>query len=292
VVFFETTHATTATLIANGGTNGGEGGTVSFGDQSYGDTARVEVFGNGLMEDATTHSKALTIGSLEGDGIVTLNHDHPLSVGGNNMSTTFSGLLQNPSGGAGSLTKTGSGTLTLTGANTYTGQTMVGAGTLAIGNASGSATGTGLVYINIGTLGGSGIVGGPLTIGSGNNGSATLAPALGGSQPTTLTANSTLTFQSNGIYACTFTASKSKASADEVVAKGVTITPGATFDLTGTDSLKEGSVLTIISNTSKTPISGTFSNLADGTILNVNGQNLQASYEGGDGNDLTLTVVP
>jgi len=33
-----------------------------------------------------------------------------------------------------------------------------------------------------------------------------------------------------------------------------------------------------------------FSNLPDGAIVNVNGNNLQASYEGGD--DLTLTVVP
>ena len=28
-----------------------------------------------------------------------------------------------------------------------------------------------------------------------------------------------------------------------------------------------------------------------GAIVNVNGNNLQASYEGGDGNGLTLTVV-
>ena len=50
-------------------------------------------------------------------------------------------------------------------------------------------------------------------------------------------------------------------------------------------------MLNVISNTSANPISGTFNNLADGGIVNVNG-NLQASYEGGDGNDLTLTVVP
>jgi hypothetical protein len=48
----------------------------------------------------------------------------------------------------------------------------------------------------------------------------------------------------------------------------------------------------VISNTSVNPISGTFSNLADGAIVNVKGNNLQASYTGGDGNDLTLTVVP
>jgi hypothetical protein len=46
------------------------------------------------------------------------------------------------------------------------------------------------------------------------------------------------------------------------------------------------------SNTSADPITGTFSNLPDGAIITINGNNLQANYSGGDGNDLTLTVVP
>jgi hypothetical protein len=50
--------------------------------------------------------------------------------------------------------------------------------------------------------------------------------------------------------------------------------------------------LPVISNTSASRIAGTFSNLPGGAIVNVNGNNLQASYAGGDGNDLTLTVVP
>jgi hypothetical protein len=45
-------------------------------------------------------------------------------------------------------------------------------------------------------------------------------------------------------------------------------------------------------NTAATPIDGTFANLTDGSIITIHGNNLQASYEGGgDGNDLTLTVV-
>jgi hypothetical protein len=75
-----------------------------------------------------------------------------------------------------------------------------------------------------------------------------------------------------------------------VVANGVTINSGATVALRGqtTGALTQGMV---IRNTSADPISGTFSNLADGAIVTINGNNLQASYEGGDGNDLTLTVV-
>ncbi|MGH8095420.1 MAG: hypothetical protein ACREIF_18460, partial [Chthoniobacterales bacterium] len=74
---------------------------------------------------------------------------------------------------------------------------------------------------------------------------------------------------------------------------GVTVNSGASFNLSGTTkgTLTSGLILTVISNTSANPISGTFSNLADGAIVSVNGNNLQASYEGGDGNDLTLTVL-
>ena len=56
--------------------------------------------------------------------------------------------------------------------------------------------------------------------------------------------------------------------------------------------MKRGLVLTLLGNTSANPISGAFNNLADGAIVTINGNNLQADYEGGDGNDLTLTVVP
>jgi autotransporter-associated beta strand protein len=55
-----------------------------------------------------------------------------LTAGGNNASTTYSGVMS----GAGGVTKTGTGTWTLTGTNTYTGTTTVSAGILAV---SGSA---------------------------------------------------------------------------------------------------------------------------------------------------------
>jgi hypothetical protein len=79
-----------------------------------------------------------------------------------------------------------------------------------------------------------------------------------------------------------------------VIANGVTINSGATIALSGQTrgALTLGMVLTLISNMSTGPISGTFSNLRDGGIVTINGNNFQTSYEGGDGNDLTLTVVP
>jgi hypothetical protein len=56
--------------------------------------------------------------------------------------------------------------------------------------------------------------------------------------------------------------------------------------------LPVGTVFTAINNTSATPISGTFTNLPDGSTVFAGGKNCQVSYEGGDGNDLTLTVLP
>jgi len=72
---------------------------------------------------------------------------------------------------------------------------------------------------------------------------------------------------------------------DQVIANGVTINNGAMIALSGQTrvALRQGRVLTLISNTSANPISGTFSNLPDGGIITINGNNLQASYTGGDG---------
>jgi hypothetical protein len=85
-----------------------------------------------------------------------------------------------------------------------------------------------------------------------------------------------------------------RAKSDQIAAKGVSIASGAQFILINEPQgqLRTGASFTIINNTAATPISGVFANLADGAIISVNGFNFQASYEGGDGNDLTLTAVP
>ncbi len=81
-------------------------------------------------------------------------------------------------------------------------------------------------------------------------------------------------------------------TADQVAAKGVTINSGATVTIgdLGSGTLTSGTVFTVINNTAATPIAGTFSNLADGSTLIVGSNTYKASYEGGNGNDLTLTV--
>ena len=293
-LFNDTGDAGNATLISNGSPGGGEGGLIQFASSSTGGTAQIQVSGNGSLDISGHNAPGLTTGSVEGDGLVFLGA-RKLTVGANNLSTTFSGVIQNggSSGGTGgSLAKTGTGTLTLSGANTYTGSTTVSAGTLLVSNGTGSGTGTGAVNVNAGTLGGRGIISGPLTIGTGNGPGATLAPAGGTTRQATLTSLSTLAFNADATYNYTLKAKANRSRADKVVAMGVTINSGATFafqaNVQGT--LQAGLVLTVIDNSSASPINGTFGNLPDGAVLTASGNNFQASYEGGDGNDLTLTV--
>ena len=52
-----------------------------------------------------------------------------------------------------------------------------------------------------------------------------------------------------------------------------------------------GSVFTLIDKTSGGAISGTFSNLSDNGTALLGGVSFHSSYSGGDGNNLTLSLV-
>ncbi len=295
ITFFGHASAGEAFLTANGGSGGGEGGAIFFQGKTTGGTANLSVFGNGQLDLSEHGPTLLTMGSLQGDGLVFLGGS-ALGVGSNNTSTTFSGLIQDGGvggGTGGSLSKVGSGTLTLSGANTYTGTTTVSGGTLKLINRTGSATGSGAVNVNSGTLGGPGTIAGPVTVGTGSGTGAFLAPATGGKKQATLTLQSGLTLNSDATYTCTFKARKNQARTDLVLANGITLN-NATLALSGQTQgrLRPGLTLTLLNNTSASPISGTFNNLPQDAIVDVNGNHFQASYTAGDGNDFTLTVVP
>jgi autotransporter-associated beta strand protein len=280
--------ANKSTLIADGCPEGA-GSDIIFDEQSLGGTARVELFGNGQL-DISPHRAPLTIGSVEGDGLIFLG-DSQLTVGSNSLSTAFSGIIQDggDSGGAGgSLGKTGSGTLTLSGASTYTGITTVSAGTLLVNNTTGSGTGTNTVMVSGGTLGGTGIISNAVAIGNGSGTTAFLAPGSGGIG--TFTIQKKLTFKADAVYECEI--DSGTATFDRVTAKGVKI-QGANFALIdlGTGTLTPGTVFTVIDNTAANAILGQFANLADGSTQTIGNNTYLVSYSGGSGNDLTLTVV-
>jgi hypothetical protein len=108
--FYDASSAGNAIIIANGATYDSGGGAIHFHDGSTGGTARVEVFDNGDL-DITDHQSGVMIGSIEGSGNISLRANN-LTVGTNNIDTSFSGMISNDDQG-GSLAKIGSGVLTL-----------------------------------------------------------------------------------------------------------------------------------------------------------------------------------
>jgi autotransporter-associated beta strand protein len=272
-----------ATLITHSGTNGGGGGYITFlaTDESE---ARFELLGGSLLASFSGNA-TLGVGSIEGTGLIQLE-GNMLITGANNLNTLFSGTIN-----GGSLTKVGNGTLTLSGANTYGGGTTIEGGNLVVNNRTGSATGGGPVQVNAGGLGGRGTIAGAVVVGEGSGLRAALVPRRRGGKPDTLTIQSQLTFNSDDVYRCKLDTKGGMAS--KVVANGVVINAAqfSLLDCCGL-SLPLGTVLNVIDNTSADPISGTFSNLPDGGTITAGSNTFQADYEGGDGNDLTLTVVP
>jgi autotransporter-associated beta strand protein len=178
-----------ATITTSAGAALDGNGTTFTGNASGGTSSHI-VNAGGLL-DISQANGGVTIGSLAGAGLVGLG-SNTLTVGANNQSTDFSGIIQNTGlagGGAAGLIKTGTGALTLSGTNTYTGATVVNAGTL---NVNGSIATSSAVTVNNGILGGNGTVANAVI----NSGGA-LAP---GNSIGTITVNGNLTFNSGSNY--------------------------------------------------------------------------------------------
>jgi outer membrane autotransporter protein len=186
--FFVSSTAGSATITTN------NGGDTAFFNNSTGGNARFIVNAGGMVDFSNStgplNNNQLSAGSIEGAGSINLGSNN-LTVGGNNLSTTFAGSLQD-FGVGGSLTKVGSGTLTLTGINTNTGTTDVSGGTLLV---NGSIAASSLARVNNGgTLGGAGTVGNTQV-----NSGGTFAPGSG-TPGTSIAVGGNLAFQSGAFY--------------------------------------------------------------------------------------------
>jgi len=128
-------HAIGSGLTINSGGTARLGG--SGGDQIY-QAVGVTLNSGGALD---LNGRSEGFDTLTGSGTVTNTAAATgiLTLGENNGSATFGGVLQDGAGTV-ALVKTGTGTLTLTGAETHTGGTTISAGTLQIGN--GGTTGS------------------------------------------------------------------------------------------------------------------------------------------------------
>jgi autotransporter-associated beta strand protein len=278
--FSNSTRADSATLIANGGTRGGDGGRIVFAEDSGGGTSRVEVFGNGNLDISSHNARGVTVGSIEGDGKVFLGANN-LSVGSNNRSTLFSGVVQDGGqngGSGGSLTKIGPGTLTLSGANTYIGPTTVNAGRLVVNGSITSA-----VTVNGGTLGGSGTTG-SITVNSGG----VLSP---GNSSGILHVAGNLSLALGSTYLVELNGPTAGTQYDQADVTGMVSLSDATLSVSLGFFPPIVTMFTIIDNDLNDPVSGMFNGLPEGGMFTASGESFTISYRSGDGNDVVLTAA-
>ena len=214
-------------------------------------------------------------GSLSGSGNVTLGGAVP-RIGNDGNSTTFTGVIS----GAGGVIKRGSGTQTFTGDNTYTGVTEIDVGTLII---NGSQPQSPAEVFSPGTLGGSGTVG-IITTSGGN-----IAP---GSSPGILTC-SNVTLNASAVFQVDLNGPVAGVNYDQLNVRGTNNLAGAVLsvNLNLTTPVGLSNELVIINNDGAEPITGTFAGYPDGTTVTGLGYKLLLHYNGGDGNDVSFTVI-
>ena len=218
------TKAGTGTLTLSGTNTYSGATTVSAGTLQAGSVGALSANSDFIVTSILNLGGfANSIGSLAGTGTVTnTGAAATLTAEGDNLSTTFSGVLQNGTGAL-ALTKTGTGTLTLTGTNTYTGGTTISAGTLQLGNATATGSITGNILDN-----------GILQFNRTDT-ALNLAGAISGTGSVVQTGLGTVTFSGNNTYSGVTTVSAGTLQAGSTTALSATsdFTVNATLKLNG-----------------------------------------------------------
>ncbi len=259
-----------------------DGAIVAFFDSASGGTARFITNAGGSFDISQLTTAGTTAGSIEGAGTYYLG-DKQLTVGGNNLSTTVSGIISDgtcgcfgPGGIGGSLVKVGTGSLTLSGINTYTGATTVNAGSLIV---DGSTALSSLTTVNAGgTLAGSGIVGNTAITGG------ILAPGSAGSAFGPLTVQGNLSFTA----ASTYMIQVSPANAGRTNVSGVATFGGATVNAVFVPGSYVDRQYTIVNATGG--VSGAFNSTVVSNLANIQST---LTYDGNNAYlNIALSFVP
>jgi fibronectin-binding autotransporter adhesin len=232
-------------------------------------------------------------GTLLASGSFTLSSNRGIAVGDTSTPSTggeidvaagatltYGGVIADNSGGSDSLTvgsDLNTGTLILSGANTYTGGTIVNAGTLEVDGSIQDVT-----VASDATLDGTGTVGTTTVNGT----------IHGGTDATTGTLTTDLSFGASGIFAARL---DSDVNYDQVVvAAGTVDLTNATLNLVLGASFSGASFDILVNNTGSA-ITGNFTYngaiLTEGSTLTVGSQQFTITYMGGGtGQDVVLTA--
>lgn len=232
-------------------------------------------FGGSLSFGTLTSA---TLGGLSGSQNLTLANASSasvaLTVGFNSQTTVFAGVL----GGSGRLIKSSSGTLTLTGASTYSGDTTVNGGTLAV---MGSLLNSNVV-VSAGKASGTG------TVRSIDLNGGVVAP---GSDFGTL-AISAGAILDDGILEVEL---NDGITVDQLRVTGGDVTLGADLNLSAEVSFNpsRGTIFVLVDNAGPGNTTGEFAGFPQGSMVMLNGLQLELQYGydfGGDGfaNDVVL----
>lgn len=232
------------------------------------DDASVTLTVSGLLEMNNFDD---LVGSIDGDGQVQTGDPPTLSVGFNDRSTTFGGVIRGP----GTVVKVGAGAWTLTGNNAYTGGTVLNGGTLLVNGSVGAVT------INAGaTLGGTGATG-PVTLAEG----AAISPA--GADAGILRVQD-LAFSAGSSYVVQLNGPNPGADYDQLDVAGSVSLNGATLSASLGFSPAPGDTFVIIQNDGADPVAGAFAGLPQGAPVEIGGVAFHIHYNAGDGNDVEL----
>jgi autotransporter-associated beta strand protein len=270
--------------------SGPTGLALTSNDDLSGKTfADLTIAGGGYTITGSTGVTLTVTGAIDASqasGSSTINPPVTLtaSPGTITVDNTTAGLVM---GGAvtaaNGLAKQGPGVLDLKGTNAITGTTTVTMGALLVDGKVGA------VAVDSGaTIGGSGTVGSiTATAGTVSPGdSSTLTGILTDTGPMTLTGSSNFDVTINGTTV--------RSQYDQVSAGGAVDLTGATLNVAVPSFVPTvGQQFTILHNTSGSPVTGTFTGLAEGATLTAAGYDFSITYKGttSNPNDVILTAV-
>lgn len=255
-------------LIVNGGR------VISFVGEHIADQSAVIVNAPGRMMFGSALANE-TIGSLAGSGNIILDGGS-LRIGVNNASTIYGGAIS----GSGEVTKVGAGALTLTGGNTHR-RTVVANGTLLV-----NGTVTSEIFPDGGTIGGAGTID---AITNGSNSTVSPGPRPGPGTGILRARSAILT----GIdFVAEINGPQAGADYDQLaVTDLLQIFSTSTLSVTLRFDPPRGAQFTIMSLAPGKAVIGNFKDLPEGTVFSAGLRRFGISYQGGDGNDVVLTVA-